>query len=132
MCSDLAARRSQDLPTVNSHRKFPWGISHFFLILNVVVSLLFTVQMAVFICSQTMLSASSAVILKRYTEYAVAGLLSVVIIQGFGYGLIFDMTFFLRNLSVIGGLFMVFSDSMVTRKKLFAGIPTISETDRKK
>ncbi len=88
--------------------------------------------MAVFTRSQTMLSASSAVILKRYTEYAVAGLLSVVIIQGFGYGLIFDMTFFLRNLSVIGGLFMVFSDSMVTRKKLFAGIPSISETDRKK
>ncbi|KAK0446028.1 SURF4 family-domain-containing protein [Desarmillaria tabescens] len=101
---------------LQQHRKFPWGISHFFLILNVV----------------TMLSASSAVILKRYTEYAVAGLLGVVIIQGFGYGLIFDMTFFLRNLSVIGGLFMVFSDSMVTRKKLFAGIPTISETDRKK
>ena len=69
---------------------------------------------------------------KKYTEYAVAGLLSVVIIQGFGYGLIFDLNFFLRNLSVIGGLFMVFSDSMMTRKKIFAGIPTISETDRKK
>jgi ER-derived vesicles protein len=79
-----------------------------------------------------MLVASTAVILKRYTEFAVGGLLAVVIIQGFGYGLIFDLTFFLRNLSVIGGLFMVFSDSMVTRKKLFAGIPSISETDRKK
>lgn len=42
------------------------------------------------------------------------------------------MTFFLRNLSVIGGLFMVFSDSMVSRKKLFAGIPSISENDRRK
>ena len=79
-----------------------------------------------------MLAGSSAVILKKHTEYAVAGLLSVVIIQGFGYGLIFDLTFFLRNLSVIGGLFMVFSDWMVTRKKLFAGLPTLSETDRKK
>lgn len=79
-----------------------------------------------------MLTGSSAVILKRHTEYAVAGLLSVVIIQGFGYGLIFDLNFFLRNLSVIGGLFMVFSDSMVSRRPLFAGIPTISETDRKK
>ncbi|KAG6899130.1 hypothetical protein C0993_000435 [Termitomyces sp. T159_Od127] len=73
-----------------------------------------------------------AVILKRYTEFAIAGLLSVVIIQGFGYGLIFDLNFFLRNLSVIGGLFMVFSDSMVSRKSPFAGLPTISETDRKK
>ena len=81
---------------------------------------------------QVMLAASGAVISKRYTEFAVIGLLGVVIIQGFGYGLIFDLTFFLRNLSVIGGLFMVFSESMVSRKKQFAGLPSISETDRKK
>lgn len=79
-----------------------------------------------------MLVASGAVITKRHTEIAVLGLLGVVVIQGFGYGLIFDLTFFLRNLSVIGGLFMVFSNSMVTRKKPFAGIPSISENDRKK
>ncbi len=84
------------------------------------------------VLGQTMLGGSSAIILKRFSEYAVAGLLAVVIIQGFGYGLIFDLNFFLRNLSVIGGLLMVFSDSMVTRKKLFAGLPSISETDRKK
>ncbi|KAF7300699.1 Surfeit locus protein 4 [Mycena chlorophos] len=101
---------------LQQHRKFPWGLSHLFLLVNIV----------------TMIGASGMVITKRYTEYAVAGLLSVVIIQGFGYGLIFDLNFFLRNLSVIGGLFMVFSDSMVTRKKLFAGLPSISETDRKK
>ncbi|PFH47090.1 hypothetical protein AMATHDRAFT_68459 [Amanita thiersii Skay4041] len=101
---------------LQQHRKFPWGISHLFLIINVIM----------------MLSGSGAVILKRYSEYAVAGLLSVVVIQGFGYGLIFDMNFFLRNLSVIGGLFMVFSDSMISRKTPFAGLPTISETDRKK
>ena len=79
-----------------------------------------------------MLIASGAVITKRHTEYAVMGLLGVVIVQGFGYGLIFDLTFFLRNLSVIGGLFMVFSDSMISRRKPFAGLLTISETDRKK
>ncbi|KAF8180376.1 SURF4 family-domain-containing protein [Pholiota molesta] len=101
---------------LQSHRHFPWGISHTFLILNVVV----------------MLVGSGAVILKKHTEYAVGGLLGVVIIQGFGYGLIFDLNFFLRNLSVIGGLFMVFSDSMVSRRALFAGLPSISETDRRK
>jgi len=79
-----------------------------------------------------MLVGSFAVISKRYTEYAVGGLLGVVILQGIGYGLIFDLNFFLRNLSVIGGLFMVFSDSMVSRKTPFAGLPTISENDRKK
>lgn len=79
-----------------------------------------------------MLVGSGAIMTKRYTEFAVGGLLGVVIIQGFGYGLIFDLNFFLRNLSVIGGLFMVFSDSMVTKSRRYAGIPTISETDRKK
>ncbi|KAG7097583.1 hypothetical protein E1B28_004920 [Marasmius oreades] len=101
---------------MQNHRHFPWGLSHLFLLMNVVV----------------MLIGSFAVVTKRHTEYAVAGLLSVVVIQGFGYGLIFDLTFFLRNLSVIGGLLMVFSDSMATRKKMFAGLPSISETDRKK
>jgi ER-derived vesicles protein len=42
------------------------------------------------------------------------------------------MNFFLHNLSIIGGLFMVFSDSMVSRRTLFAGLPSISETDCKK
>ncbi|KAF9529977.1 SURF4 family-domain-containing protein [Crepidotus variabilis] len=101
---------------LQTHRSFPWGISHIFLIINVI----------------TMLVGSGAVITKKYTEFAVGGLLSVVVIQGFGYGLIFDLNFFLRNLSVIGGLFMVFSDSMVSRKTPFAGLPTISENDRKK
>ena len=81
---------------------------------------------------QVMLAGSTLTISKRNTEFAVAGLLGVVVIQGFGYGLIFDMNFFLRNLSVIGGLLMVFSDSMSTRKKSFAGLPMLSETDRKK
>ena len=81
---------------------------------------------------QTMLAGSGAVITKKHTEFAIGGLLGVVIVQGFGYGLIFDLNFFLRNLSVIGGLFMVFSDSMITRRTPFAGLPTISENDRKK
>ncbi|KAG0696291.1 SURF4 family-domain-containing protein, partial [Suillus ampliporus] len=80
----------------------------------------------------TMLGVSTAVIMKRHTEYAVIGLLSVVVIQGFGYGLIIDLTFFLQNLSVIGRLVMVFSETMINKKKSFAGIPSMSETDRKK
>jgi ER-derived vesicles protein len=79
-----------------------------------------------------MLVGSGAVVTKRHTELAVGGLLGVVLIQGFGYGLIFDLSFFLRNLSVIGGLFMVFSDSMVSKSRNFAGLPSISDTDRKK
>ncbi|PWN49188.1 SURF4-domain-containing protein [Violaceomyces palustris] len=97
------------------HRHFPWGISHIFLITNVVV----------------MIAASLAVITRRYPEQSVGALLGVVIVQGFGYGLIFDLNFFLRNLSVIGGLLMVLSDSLSSKKTIFAGLPSISETDRK-
>lgn len=79
-----------------------------------------------------MIVGSGAVITRKHTEYAVGGLLAVVIMQAIGYGLIFDMNFFLRNLSVCGGLLMVLSESMYTRRTLFAGLPTLSETDRKK
>jgi hypothetical protein len=94
-----------------------------------------------------MISCSFGVITKRYPEYSVFGLLGVVIaqgeldteqrwspanVQGIGYGLLFDLSFFLRNLSVIGGLLMVLSDSLQNKKKLFAGLPSISETDRRK
>ena len=51
---------------------------------------------------------------------------------GVGYGLLFDLSFFLRNLSVVGGLLMVLSDSLQNKKKLFAGLPSVSETDRRK
>jgi len=101
---------------LQKHRKFPWGLSHFFLLLNII----------------TMLGASGSIIAKRYSEIAVGSLLGVILVQGFGYGLIFDINFFLRNLSVVGGLLMVFSDSMVTRKSAFAGLPTLSDDDRRK
>jgi len=112
----IVTQWSDQLWYLQTHRHFPWGLSHMFLLVNVCM----------------MLVGSTAVVTKRYSEYAVGGLLAVVLIQGFGYGLIFDLNFFLRNLSVIGGLFMVFSDSMVSRKSVFAGLPQITETDRRK
>jgi uncharacterized membrane protein YphA (DoxX/SURF4 family) len=74
---------------------------------------------------------SFLVIARKRTEYAVAGLLAVVITQGLGYGLIFDLNFFLRNLSVVGGLLMVLSDSWVRKKFVPAGLPQLDEKDRK-
>lgn len=95
-----------------------------------------------------MLVCSFGVISKRYPDYSVFGLLGVVVAQGklsyfslighaadqpgLGYGLLFDLSFFLRNLSVVGGLLMVLSDTLQNKKKLFAGIPSMSETDRRK
>ncbi|KAF9423050.1 hypothetical protein BGZ94_008418 [Podila epigama] len=97
------------------YRGFPWGISHFFLLGNVL----------------TMLVCSGMVIARKQAEMAAAALLGVVVIQALGYGLIFDANFFLRNLSIIGGLFMVVSDGLQRRRQLFAGLPSISENDKK-
>lgn len=80
-----------------------------------------------------MLAGSYGVIAKRYPEASVGALFGVVVLQGIGYGLLFEKSFFLRNLSVVGGLLMVLSDSLQHKKSaIFAGLPSISETDRRK
>ncbi|WWC86886.1 uncharacterized protein L201_001765 [Kwoniella dendrophila CBS 6074] len=109
---------SDQLWYLQKHRHFPWGISHLFLLINVFA----------------MLGGSFGVIGKKFPDYSVFCLLGVVVAQGLGYGLLFDLSFFLRNLSVVGGLLMVLSDtySQQKTKKIFAGLPSISETDRRK
>jgi uncharacterized membrane protein YphA (DoxX/SURF4 family) len=93
----------------------PWGVNHIFLLINVLA----------------MTSSSLLVIIRKYSEYAVCGLIGVVVTQALGYGLIFDLNFFLRNLSVMGGLIMVLSDSWVRKKFAPAGLPSLDEKDRK-
>ncbi|KAK3695098.1 SURF4 family-domain-containing protein [Podospora appendiculata] len=100
---------------LHDYRHIPNGLTHMFLIINVLA----------------MLSCSTLVIIRKYSEYAVCGLIGVVITQALGYGLIFDLNFFLRNLSVMGGLLMVLSDSWVRKTKAFAGLPQLEEKDRK-
>jgi ER-derived vesicles protein len=78
-----------------------------------------------------MTACSFLIIVRKYSEYAVGGLLTVVVVQALGYGLIFDLNFFLRNLSVVGGLLMVLSDSWVRKKFAPAGLPQLDEKDRK-
>jgi uncharacterized membrane protein YphA (DoxX/SURF4 family) len=93
----------------------PSGITHLFLIVNVVA----------------MFASSLMIIIRKHSEYAVIGLIGVVVTQALGYGLIFDLNFFLRNLSVMGGLLMVLSDSWVRKKFAPAGLPQLDEKDRK-
>ncbi|KAI9506025.1 ER-derived vesicles protein erv29 [Coemansia spiralis] len=102
---------------LQAYRGFPWGISHFFLFANVV----------------TMLACSGLAISRRSTELAVGGLFAVIVVQGFAYGLIFDFRFFLRNLSVVGGLLMLLAESLLAkRRNVFAGLPNMSDEDRSK
>ncbi|KAG8421213.1 ER-derived vesicles protein erv29 [Metarhizium acridum] len=106
---------SDQLLYLHDYRHIPNGITHVFLLANVVA----------------MVACSTLIIARKQSDYAVAGLMGVVITQALGYGLIFDLNFFLRNLSVIGGLLMVLSDSWVRKTKAFAGLPTLDEKDRK-
>lgn len=81
-----------------------------------------------------MVSASTLLILRKRNEIATISLVSVVILQGLFYGLIFDGLFILRNLSVVGGLILAFSDSLVRDKRSFnvPGLPMVSNQDNKK
>jgi len=100
---------------LHDYRHFPRGLNHIFLLVNVLA----------------MLTCSVMVIARKNSVYAVAGLTGVIVTQALGYGLIFDLNFFLRNLSVMGGLLMVLSDSWVRKKFAPAGLPQIDEKDRK-
>src|SRR6201996_5800163 len=78
-----------------------------------------------------MTTSSVLIIIRKHSEHAVIGLVAVVITQALGYGLIFDLNFFLRNLSVVGGLLMVLSDTWVRKRFAPAGLPQLDEKDRK-
>lgn len=106
---------SDQLVYLHDYRHIPSGITHLFLIVNVVA----------------MFASSLMIIIRKHSEYAVMGLIGVVVTQALGYGLIFDLNFFLRNLSVMGGLLMVLSDSWVRKKFAPAGLPQLDEKDRK-
>ncbi|KAK7737442.1 ER-derived vesicles protein erv29 [Cytospora paraplurivora] len=106
---------SDQLLYLHDYRHIPNGLTHLFLIVNVIA----------------MVACSVLVIARRHSEHAVAGLIGVVVTQALGYGLIFDLNFFLRNLSVMGGLLMVLSDSWMKKTKAFAGLPQLEEKDRK-
>jgi len=111
----IVTQWQDQLVYLGEYRLIPWGLTHLFLVVNII----------------TMIVGSVLVIARKRSEYAVGGLLGVVVVQALGYGLIFDLTFFLRNLSVIGGLLMVLSDSWVRKKFVPAGLPQVDERDRK-
>ncbi|EMG48380.1 ERV29 ER-derived vesicles protein ERV29 [Candida maltosa Xu316] len=78
--------------------------------------------------------ASTLVIIRKKINIATVGLIIVVILQGIAYGLIFDGEFVLRNLSVVGGLVLAFSDTIVRDKRSLnmPGLPMLNNQDNKK
>lgn len=81
-----------------------------------------------------MLIGSTCLVLRKKTTFATITLCSVVFFQGIFYGLMFDSQFLLRNLSVIGGLILAYSDSLVRDKRSLSmpGLPMLNNQDNKK
>ena len=82
----------------------------------------------------TMLTASTLLILRKKAMFATSALVAIVALQGIAYGLIFDSEFILRNLSVVGGLILAFSDTLVRDKRSLnmPGLPMLNNQDNKK
>lgn len=96
-------------------RGFPSFTSQIFLGLNVIV----------------MLVCSTLAVQRRYTEYAVGGLATVVVSQALGYGMIFDFKFVLYNFSILGGLLLLLSENMLAKRKaVFAGLPSVGQVEQ--
>lgn len=89
----------------------------------------FLVVFLLFLVVVTMLGASTLIVLRKHALYASIALISVIVIQGFMYGLFVGSNFVLRNFSLIGGLLIAFSDTLVQQKTRFAGLPEISSNN---
>lgn len=81
-----------------------------------------------------MCTGSILVILRKKPLLATGMLISIVVLQGIVYGLLFDSFFFLRNVSVIGGLMLALSNCIVIDKRqlMMPGLPMIESKDHKK
>jgi uncharacterized membrane protein YphA (DoxX/SURF4 family) len=101
-----------------SFRGFPRFITVGFLALNIFL----------------MYAGSISVITHKRLIAGVGSLLFVVISQALVYGLLFNFSFFVRNLSVIGGLLMVVSDAFVHDRRLLSmpGLPLMEDKDSSK
>lgn len=109
---------SEQLYYLHNYRKIPWIITVVFLLSNIAA----------------MLVCATLLVLRKKPMYGTVGLIAVTLLQGIFYGLIFDSQFILRNFSVVGGLILAFSDSIVRDKRSLnmPGLPQLSNTDNKK
>lgn len=77
------------------------------------------------------LAGSSMVLLRNNVRIACGILLSVVLIQTLAYNVLWTPNFFFRNLSLVGGLSLLFTETFENaRKTLFAGVPSLGNHDK--
>lgn len=74
----------------------------------------------------SMLAGATLLVLRKQTNYATGILCGCIILQALIYGLFTGSSFVLRNISVIGGLLIAFSDSIVQNKTTFGMLPELT------
>lgn len=75
------------------------------------------------------LGGSGMVLFRKNVRVACGILLAVVLTQTIAYNVLWTPNFFFRNLSLVGGLSLLFTETFETgRKSLFAGLPTLDNT----
>lgn len=78
-----------------------------------------------------MLTGSTLLMLRKYNTYATGILCGCILSQALVYGLFSGSSFVLRNFSVMGGLLIAFSDSIVKNKASLAMLPELSDKEDK-
>ena len=81
------------------------------------------------------LGFSALVLLRRRVDVAVAGLVTLLLVQAVAYQMLSDLSFVFRALSVCGGLFMVLSEywaesTQAGRRLGLPGLPELGRGDR--
>lgn len=109
---------SEQVYYLNTYRNYWRWFTILFLINNMIV----------------MTIASTMVVIRKKDNIATIALVAIVILQGIGYGLLFDGQFILRNLSVVGGLVLAYSDTIVRDKRTLnmPGLPMLDNQDYRK
>lgn len=92
------------------HWNLPMFLGHVFVIFNLIAQL----------------GGSSMVLFRKNVRLACGILLAVVLTQTIAYNVLWTPNFFFRNLSLVGGLALLFTETFESgRKSLFAGLPTL-------
>lgn len=114
----IISQWSEQVYYLNIYRKHWRWVTVTFLFLNIVL----------------MFTGSTLMVIRKKATFATAALCGVVFFQGIFYGLIFDSLFLLRNLSVVGGLILAYSDTLVRDKRSLSmpGLPMLNNQDNKK
>lgn len=95
---------------------YHWHVYMFFGTLFVIFNLL------------AQLIGSAMVLMRKRVRIACAILLTVVLEQTLAYNVLWSANFFFRNLSLIGGLALLFTETFESgRKSMFAGLPSLGE-----